>query len=355
MDTNQSDGAALAEIEPLYVFIDTSTFEKLNYDFRGRALAATVGQVKAGRIVILSTSVTDREVGRHIEARLRSAVSKHGKFRSSAYALRPYRSALFPELDPGRLVSEGLLSYARFKEEAGVVVVPTNEVNPETVLGRYFSASPPFGEAGKKHEFPDAFALLALEGWLAQRQLQGLVVAEDGDLVRFAEQSEVLQHVGSVDAVLSRIEEADEAIAALVEAVRSREDVLTDLVSGQFSEMGFILVDQDGDVEDVAVEGVEIEDVWVVRAGEGTADIVVQALVQYAASVRYKDFDTASYDSEDKVYFVHQHINATVEGETSVPVHMTVTYVDPANFSVEDAEVEGQDVQVHAIPEDEWC
>lgn len=69
-------------------------------------------------------------------------------------------------------------------------VIATEYVDLPTVMLRYFAALPPFAAHGtKKHEFPDALALLAIESWAEQRQTGVLVVSEDDDWKRYCAQS----------------------------------------------------------------------------------------------------------------------------------------------------------------------
>lgn len=59
-------------------------------------------------------------------------------------------------------------------------------VDMRTLFDRYFAAQPPFAESSKKkHEFPDAVALLALEHWAGEHDTAVLVVSTDADWQRF--------------------------------------------------------------------------------------------------------------------------------------------------------------------------
>lgn len=59
-------------------------------------------------------------------------------------------------------------------------------VDMRTLFDRYFAAQAPFAESSKKkHEFPDAVALLALEHWADEHDAAVLVVSTDSDWQRF--------------------------------------------------------------------------------------------------------------------------------------------------------------------------
>jgi PIN domain len=63
---------------------------------------------------------------------------------------------------------------------APVMVGVQNVVEPTDLLRRYFAADPPFGgKETKKHEFPDAMALISLEAWARAARTMMLVISRD--------------------------------------------------------------------------------------------------------------------------------------------------------------------------------
>lgn len=74
---------------------------------------------------------------------------------------------------------------------------------------RYFEAVPPFGKSdSRKHEFPDAVALLRQEAYAKQHQILVLCVAQDKAWEEFAEASEHLVVAYPLEEVLSLFSEA---------------------------------------------------------------------------------------------------------------------------------------------------
>lgn len=78
-----------------------------------------------------------------------------------------------------------------FLVATGAVSVNTaDHVSIIEVLDRYFDQQPPFGQKeGKKHEFPDALALLTLERWAELNATSILVVSRDADWQTYCEES----------------------------------------------------------------------------------------------------------------------------------------------------------------------
>ena len=352
--TKDVEGLEQAEAEPIHVFIDTAEYERLNFDFEHRMFAALEVQVRAERVVLHTTSVTAGEVRDHIGSKVRAAVSEHGKFKKKALVVRRECPDLFETPDANDLVARRLRSYEEFNRRLDVVVHEIDRVDVEAVFDRYFASEPPFGDGKKKHEFPDAFVLLSLEAWMAERQLECVLVSNDDDLRRFAEQSEFLEHVTQIGEVLSRIEEQDQDIRDLLQAVRGADSQLHEAIEDRFRELGFILMDQRGEVEGVTVRIIKVEDAWAVRAEVGRADLVLRVEVSYDAEVSYPDLDTASYDSEDKVLIPHFHVRATIGGVAAMNAHATVSYLQPSDFTLERLEVDADDVEVRVAQGVDW-
>jgi len=66
----------------------------------------------------------------------------------------------------------------------------SDHVTLDQVMLRYFGAQAPFATSGpKKHEFPDAVALLTLESWAEKQACKVLVVSNDPDWVRYCSKS----------------------------------------------------------------------------------------------------------------------------------------------------------------------
>lgn len=88
----------------------------------------------------------------------------------------------------------------------GIEVVPATGAVDVTgeLLRRYFAVEPPFeGKEKKKHEFPDAFALLSLEAFAKKRNKLLLCISPDQGWREFAVHSDALVCVPDLDEALS--------------------------------------------------------------------------------------------------------------------------------------------------------
>ena len=87
-----------------------------------------------------------------------------------------------------------------FIDHAGVSIVPANSnIDISELVDRYFYSRPPFAESGqKKNEFPDAIALMTLEGWAKQNNKKIIAVSIDKDWHEFGKKSEYIDVTGDL-------------------------------------------------------------------------------------------------------------------------------------------------------------
>lgn len=121
----------------------------------------------------------------------------------------------------------------------GEVINASGRVDISDLMRRYFQPSLPFERSGdKKHEFPDAVALIALESWAEEHNKSILLVSNDRGWQAFAEASNRLSCVADLDAALELFQKRDatrtqlvEHVTALLEAEAESWDGLHELTS----------------------------------------------------------------------------------------------------------------------------
>lgn len=121
----------------------------------------------------------------------------------------------------------------------GEVINASGRVNIADLMKRYFQPSLPFESSGdKKHEFPDAVALIALESWAEEHKKPILLVSNDRGWQAFAEASNHLSCVAALDEALALFQKRDatrtqlvDHVTALLEAEAESWDGLRELES----------------------------------------------------------------------------------------------------------------------------
>ena len=210
-----------------YVFIDTSAYRPLQFDWSGRWLTVLADFVRRGLIKIVITDITKREIVAHLRESW-STASKSAK--RSAVALRQLGlGQMLNELDEEE-ASIAKLTFA-FEEWLRINNVWTCRWDPDlkAVMEDYFSGSPPFGLGQKKCEFPDAFVASALREWCKSMKLSVYVVSQDTDLKSCCSPDGPLIYASSIAEIISHGTVSAKIHDAVVAAVKGSDRVFLEL------------------------------------------------------------------------------------------------------------------------------
>jgi hypothetical protein len=170
------------------IFIDTQAFVKAGLDFQSRVIKAFVDASGSGELNHIMTSISRSEIRDKITESIKDALNRVIDFRRKAKILEgsadPVILGLFAQYDPAHVHKLAQDVFQSFIDDSKAKILSLEKVNAEDVFSRYFSQEPPFQEGKKKHEFPDAFSLLAIKHHLNDRE-ECYVVSEDSDLKAF--------------------------------------------------------------------------------------------------------------------------------------------------------------------------
>lgn len=214
---------------------------------------------------------------------------------------------------------------------------------------RYFAAEPPFElKAAKKSEFPDAAALLILENHAEENEAVGIVVSNDGGWRAFANQSEHLYCVNTLDELTALFTATGDLATKIHAAIRSAiedpwsslrselSNALRDHVDNASWDVGEIYSDSGSRVEadiwdvklldhDVVVDETSI---WNDQDNPSTWLVEVTARVKVDVRVSFK---TYVWDSIDREELALSSNIADVEEDIEVSAYLTCFDVLPGS------------------------
>jgi hypothetical protein len=340
------------------VFLDTQVFIEGNFSYTSPRFASLSQLAASGVVELIMTDLTIRE----IEANLRSAVSKAVGQRAAEPVLRNSTTrevvALFKKLDAGAIQEELL---AQLKEYLNVSNAQIVEVKPSllpAVLDRYFERRPPFGPGKDKAEFPDALTIEALKQWCNENTCELAIVSRDGAVKEACRGAEALHHfddLGDYLDALLRSDHANEARATFVRDLVTRSsDVILTMAKKAFGNHGALLMNQDGEVDEILLEDLtfgDSEDFEMISLEAGRAVVELDVVARFTASITYNRQGTGTYDSEDGVMLFQDEVEESVEGDhdTRLAVEVTFKDFDTASFRVVKVSFEGEDtIKVYA-------
>ncbi|MRR54171.1 MAG: hypothetical protein EG822_06635 [Deltaproteobacteria bacterium] len=138
---------------------------------------------------------------------------------------------------------------------------------------------------------------------------------------------------------------------------------ITALLEEQFQWLGFILADQDGEVNETRITEVGEINAYLISLAPGSngepaeARFELTTTIAYEADVSYDNLETASYDSEDKVLIPWETVERTVEGSEIVQADLRLTFdtTEPHNLEIEELDLHTpKDVSVSTEEDDGW-
>lgn len=316
------------------VFLDTCIIEGEMFNFASRRLAALSDLANANRVRTFTTPVTDYE----IVERMRVAVAEEWRKLKGVlrYSNLP-EIAAYRGLKATDIINELAQQHRAFHETLGTKVVEVPDHVLSVVLSDYAQRLSPF-EASKKSEFPDAFALRALEAWCETNGQQMAVVSSDAGVRAACGRTDVLTPFASLADYLDAVNDADEVLVAFIsEHVFEIDDPLQ-YVAQSFSGLGFGLADMsDGEVLEADLTDVEFDgDIEVIKLEADAASVQASAVLTFNATIEYMEPGTYWYDKEDGQIYGGNPVRDTVSRTVRRDIGLDVEFgdIDDGDFRV---------------------
>ena len=302
-------------LETRNIFLDTDVFRSYGHNLNANPMKVLGEYITDGVFELHTTDVTLREVCRQLgamERKLTDHANKVAKELDSWNSRYRYAHDRWPVPDPLGGSGEPSRAYRDFewivRHDWHAKEHPTFDLSIGPVLNRYFNRQAPFDAEGSK-EFPDAFALLALEHWCAAKQERIYVVSKDKAVLRAAGESDHLIGIESLDRLLALVALAeDHEMADTVSAAFGKRSLLNELRDSLSSNIGWLGCIYGGDLHDGEVLSMEIveledsEDVTILRVDQDQVACVAHVKLLISAEISYTDLSFAYWDGEDKRY-----------------------------------------------------
>ena len=194
------------------VTIDTCVFDKHSLNLEGGILTQLT-QFKNGYTHFILSEIVYREVRQHLiektkesKGHLKSAIDKVDKYKVASDDIVYQLRTILESFTSDALTAENRLK--SFLEETGAEIVPVELVDIKYVTDHYFDYLPPFTEKKeKKHEFPDAIALLSLEKSAEAKEQKILAVSRDKGWHNFANNSKWIDIEEELATALAKLQQ----------------------------------------------------------------------------------------------------------------------------------------------------
>lgn len=355
------DGIAAGEITA--ITLDTSTFGNPSEMTLEHGLIKRLEQFKTGLIRLMLADVVVQELTGHLgkgaasaAADLTNALKRVGNSWNIPREKRDEaRTSLLGAETPAEHAQRRIAS---FVERTGCQILEVAaHAKVDDLVRRYFSHAAPFADKEtKKYEFPDALALLALEGWAQEAKTKMLVVSKDGDWLRFCRDSEHLVIVPQLVDALSLFHKGASVASCKVLSERLQsgeyagleraiEKAIENHVEGMYfmpeaySGFGFYIEEEFTDVEIKNFSiGHNLEELTPVDAGDDylVAEILVSTEIEITS-----EFSFSTTDSIDKDQVPMGSTSLTTTETLELTAIVTFGGDIPHAPTIDDVEIEG--------------
>lgn len=309
------------------ITIDTQVVYKNNRQL-DRGTVAQLEQYSEGPIKFILSEIVLRELIKMLEEKAKSprdALTKTIREGEANGQLNvDQKTQLQSVLDSMEGPTEHAKSQLKdFIAKTNAHLIAAEVVTMKPLLDAYFAGNPPFSGKGKKHEFPDAISILALEHWAKSENTKILAVSGDGDWKSFAEKSEWIDCVDDLATAMSSLLEGVEAVE------KEARNVVQQLTENNPVELW-------ADFERFLERATENENPYIEFSSSMPADYDYATL-----TLKHVGFGALPVDEID-ISIVRVSADGFV---MRVPVELTVAVEAEINFSIHDS-IDGDDVHM---------
>ncbi len=227
---------AVARGEIAAITLDTSVFDRHQLRLED-ALLDRLRQFRGTGVSVVFTDVVLLELNAHIQRdveKTRKALDDALRALSRSHSIPQEQIGAAIEKLPTQATPAELTKTridAFLQATGGEEINSSAHASIDKLIRGYFDEKAPFGPGKKKHEFPDAISLHALEGWAAEHGRKMLVVSGDDGWLKYCEESATLVGVRDLGDALSFFQQ-HAARFAVVEISESLEGPALDGFQG---------------------------------------------------------------------------------------------------------------------------
>lgn len=334
------------DLETRLVFIDTSAYEVKKLQFGHFALLRLQELIDAEKIHLLITDVVRFEIEKHLKKYAEEAVTAHRNFRKQGsflcVAQEVAGDGLFPDITPEAVLDEAMRKFHALVDNGLTETVSIENVNPKQIFDDYFSGAAPFHRDAKKHEFPDAFSLAAVDAVAKSRHQSVYIVSNDGDMAAVADANASFIHLKSIDTLLDLVNRNDKELAELstfadrvLEQLRPEIIQLARKILSNAEFIPYTTGDADPEISDVEILSVSIDELQLIDVTSDDATYDVTFHVELAASYDFQDYSRANWDKEDRVYYGVKHCSESFRHQEQYTAALQIGFMEGLRTNAE--------------------
>lgn len=307
------------------VFLDRSVLESENF-FHSLKIRQLSFFAKEGLIDLKMTEVTYREILKGFKDNLIKSkkVLKQLKkdLNQDARILRnisKYDSLYKFSVDIDKEYKELCNLLEDYIKTNKIEILDNSHIEVDRVIDDYFEERKPFGDGQKKHEFPDAFILSAIEKYSTTKDIISYILSKDKDIIEYISPSgRVIPKANTGEFIGEIIKQHDKSKFNFIDARAFQENyivgkLISDKFYQEFEDEVSQIVSENPFYEDVefsleTIEAGHLIDHSILEILDKNAIIEYRFNVYINTKVEYNDLSTGYYDKEDSEWWGVDHI-----------------------------------------------
>lgn len=332
------------------IFIDTSIFESNNF-LESNRIKEVYKLAERGEIKVVVPRLTYDEIINRISKNIDEVDKKFEKYRNDTRILRniPSISHKNESIDCESIKKEINEIMERTFREAKIEIIEYPTLNIEEIFKSYFGKKFPFGDGGKKNEFPDAFALKTIEVWAKEKGIKVLVFSKDKDMLNF--QSNYLEIVESFEEYLSekikevelkhknRINQIEDIIKNKPEAIQKKiENWAIDQLDDYSKYNEYSNYCDIHELEIIKVD-IDIEDYKITNVTDDYISVELKIWINYIVQLVIDDIDYMFLDEDTREFVFLEKKPKIVDDIRYIETEL-IFEIDPSDDTVFAPEIE---------------
>ena len=289
------------------IFIDTQTFVANNFfENENFKRLSKFGELETIKIYL--TEITVNEIKSNIKEDLQNAQNEINRFKKSISGkikvlknIEEYKNYVeLPNLKLNIDFEKINKDLDDFIDNGKVTNIPYENVNLNKIVNSYFNEEKPFGKGKKKHEFPDAIVLSAIEEWCEANQCKIYIISDDKDMKEYV--SERLIPIPKLRLVLDKINNQfqTDKLTYIKDVYSKSQEIIKSKIKEKFIEV--LEKEYSGSIKlrNTEVEEIILYDESIVQNDEGNNETIFELDVDisYTADAEFSSFSLNFSDDD---------------------------------------------------------
>lgn len=157
-----------------------------------------------------------------------------------------------------------------------------------------------------------------------------ILISNDNSFKDYCENSKKFLLFDRIDNLISsltlELDNEKEKGSIFISTLKNNHDKLIESITEKFENTGFTLDDEDGVVNEIIIESVEIEEINIIEINSNQGLFIVRAVIDYYANVKYIDQDNSIYDKEDDLYYFTETVEDNIGAIEVIDIEVKIKF-----------------------------